>query len=420
MTARSRLRTAWQRTRSEPGLGRNLTAIAGLVLIGSIVATYFLSNQRFNPPWEDKQSIYATFAEAPAVSPGNGQEVRIAGVSVGDIRSAKVSEDGRAVLKLRIDSHHEVYDNAKVTLRPKSPLNDMYVELNPGSPSGQKLDDGDTLPVANSVSPVQVDEVLGHLDDNAQAAVTTLLSEADVALTNAPDKLPDGLTMSTEVMADLEPVVKQLDARREKLSRLATALADISSATGSNDERLTRLASSLQKVLGTVADRGESLDQSLEELPEFADELRRASKSVSHLIGQLDPTLENVLDASEELPDALSRFGDSVDELDSFLDDARPVVKGAEPVVADLRPAASDLKKITGDLRPITQQLEPLTDGLVPYLDDLSAFVYNTNSVASLRDANRGILRGQFAVSPESVPLGLDPEAAENSREGGS
>lgn len=412
--AQSPLHKFWQRTRSEPGLGRNLIVIAVLVMIGSLFAGYFLAHERFNPPWENKYSVYATFSAAPAISPGNGQEVRIAGVSVGDIRSAKVSKQGQAVLQLRIDSKYHVYDNAKVVLRPKSPLNDMYVELSPGAPPGKKLNDGAILPVGNSVAPVQIDEVLGHLDENAQAAITTLLSESDVALANAPAKLPEGLTVSTQVLSDLKPVMTQLEARRTKLARLMTALSDIATATGSNDARLTRLATSLQKTLGTVADRGDSLDASLAQLPEFSSALRRASTSVSSLVAQLDPTLKDIRSASDDLPDALSRFNDSVSELGSFLDDARPVVAEARPVVADLRPAVSDMNKIAGDLRPITGQLEPLTSGLLPYLDDLSAFVYNTNSVASLRDANRGILRGQFAISPESIPLGLKSAAAKS------
>ncbi len=397
----------WERARSEPGLGRNLIAIVVLVLLGTVFAGYFLSHERFNPPWENKYSVMATFDEAPAVSPGNGQEVRIAGVNVGDIRSASVSKSGEAVLELRIEDKYPVYDNARVVLRPKSPLNDMYVEVNPGTPDGKKLSDGDVLPVANSVAPVQVDEVLSHLDENAQAGLTSLLAESDVALANAPTELPKGLTATDEVLKRLKPVMDQLDARREKLARLVTAMSDISSATGGNDKRLTRLATSLQKTLGTVAKQDGSLDASLAQLPELSTELRRASTSVAALIAQLDPTLDDVRDASDDLPDALSRFDESVDELDGFLDDARPVVNKAKPVAADLRPASYDLRRLIGDLRPITKDLQPLTKGLLPYLDDLSAFVYNTNSVGSLRDANRGILRGQFSISPESIPVDL-------------
>jgi len=401
------LATFWQRARSEPGLGRNLLVIAALMVIGSLFAAYFLAHERFNPPWEDKYTVFATFKAAPGVSPGNGQEVRIAGVSVGDIRSAEVSTDGTAILKLRVDRAYPVYDNAKVVLRPKSPLNDMYVELNPGGPPGKRISDGGVLPLANSVTPVQVDEVLGHLDANAQAAITSLLAESDAALANAPSDLPDGLKASQAVLADLRPVMTLLDARRQKLATLVTALSEISSAIGSNDERITRLATSLQKTLGTVAERSGSLDASLAQLPAFTAELNRASQSVSSLVGQLDPTLKDIRSASDELPPALSRFNDSVNQLDSFVRAARPVLAHAKPVLADLRPAVSNLNRVAGDLRPITSDLSPLTAGLLPYLDDLSAFVYNTNSVASLRDANRGILRGQFAISPESVPLGV-------------
>lgn len=406
-----------ERARSEPGLGRNLIAILGLVVLGTSFAGYFLAHERFNPPWENKYSVNATFTESPAVSPGNGQEVRIAGVSVGDIRSASVSKRGEAVLKMRIGQKYRVYDNAKVVLRPKSPLNDMYIELNPGGPPGKLLTDGDTLPSSNSVSPIQIDEVLGHLDENAQAAVTSLLSEADVALANAPTDLPKGLRSTDKVLDDLKPVMEQLDLRRTKLAQLVTALSDISKSAGGNDARLARLATSLQRTLGAVADHGTSLDDSLAQLPEFSAKLRSASVSVSALVGQLDPTLDNLLAASDDLPDALSRVDDSVDNLDSFLKVARPVLEESRPVVADLRPAVADLNRLAADLRPISKRLEPITAGLLPYLPDLSAFVYNTNSMASLRDVNRGILRGFVAISPETIPVSLlNDTAAPSSR----
>jgi phospholipid/cholesterol/gamma-HCH transport system substrate-binding protein len=71
-------------------------------------------------------------------------------------------------------------------------------------------------------------------------------------------------------------------------------------------------------------------------------------------------------------------------------------------VIADANTALVDLK-------PISAQLNPITAGLVSYLPDLEAFVYNTNSVTSLRDANGAILRGLLQVGPATVPLaGLD------------
>lgn len=397
----------WERARSEPGLGRNLLAMAVLAVLGSLFAGYFLANEQFNPPWEDRYTVYALFEEAAAVSPGNGQEVRIAGVPVGDIRDTEVTEDGRARLKLRIDSEHRVYRDATVVLRPKSPLNDMYIELHAGTPTGDALDDGDTLPVSQSVSPVQVDEVLAHLDDTAQAALATLLTESDVALARAPATVPQGLEAAQGVVADMEPVMTELAKRRQNLAKLVNALADISQATGENDARLQRLATSLSSTLSTVAGRRDRLDRTLAQLPALSGELRVTSASVATLAEQLDPTLKNVDRASDELPGALTRFRQSVDELDTFVDRAEPVVERAGPVAADLRATTPSLSRVAGDLRPITADLQPLTEMAVPHLDDVAAFVYNTNSVASLRDANRGILRGLFAVSPESLPVDL-------------
>lgn len=402
---RGGLRRLWERARTEPGLGRNLVVIAVLFAIGTLFAGYFLSHQRFNPPWEDKRSIYATFEESPAISPGNGQEVRIAGVEVGDIRSASVSGDGKARIEMKIDNRYPVHRNARVVLRPKSPLNEMYIELSPGGPPAEKVPANGTLPVSNSQRPIQFDELFGKLDGDTRAALTSLLSEADVALARAPKDLPKGLRGGSKVLGDLQPVATELGKRRESLGRLVTALSQISNATGRNDARLSRLAGSLRRTLNTVAGGDDSLDAALGRLPELSDKLRSATGQVTELSGQLDPTLDGVKRASGQLPGALNRFNQSVGALDRTVDAARPVLANARPVVADMRPAVRDLNSSLGNVGPVTGKLDTVTSGLLPYLTDLQGFVYNTNSATSLTDANRGILRGQVNITPESLPL---------------
>jgi phospholipid/cholesterol/gamma-HCH transport system substrate-binding protein len=393
-----------ERARSEPGLGRSIIAWMVAVVIGTATAGYFLANQRFNPPWENRYSVWATFDQAPGVAPGKGQEVRIAGVDVGDIRSSNVTADGHAQLELRVDDQQKIYSNARFVLRPKSPLNDMYVEISPGGPPGQPLRDGSKVPASQTVRPIQIDEVLAHLDTDARKGLTALLSEADVALANAPSDLPAGLVETDKATADLQPVMEQLEKRRTLLAELMTSLSEIAAATGEDDQRLTRLATSLQETLASVGATDDDLDEALAEMPEFSKELQNASKGVRELVDELDPTLRSLADAEDELPDALSRFNDSVDELDTFLDHAKPVLRDAKPVLADLRVASPHLQSTVADLRPITKDFDPFTEITVRKFDDLNAFFRNTNNVASLRDANRGLVRLLVGASPESIP----------------
>lgn len=403
----SRLRTSWSRLKTVPGIKRDVSALLGLLLIAALVGGYILAHQRATWPWEDDFTFTAEFDAAPAISPGNGQEVRIAGVSVGEIREAEVTDDGRARLTLAVEPGHEIYANAKLVLRPKSPLNEMYVEIDPGGPPADQLAEGDNLTVKHTANPVQVDEVLQHLDERTRAATTSLLSQADVALAHAPESLPAGLNAADGTMRALRPVAEKLQTRRAKISTLVTALARISQVAGEDDKRLARLATSTQQSLRVLARHDQDLDSALKQLPGTTRALKHSTSSIRKLSNQLDPTLESLDQASQVLPKALKRLTSTVDEAGQVVEVARPVVRKARPVVNDLRPFVGDLNPALADVRAVSGRLDPATATLVRYLPDLQAFVYNTNSVVSLEDANGGILRGLLEISPDSLPLDL-------------
>lgn len=408
-TLTDRIRRIWERLGSERHLKRNVLIVLGLVVLGLGALGYILRQQEaLEWPWENTYQFAATFEEAPAIDPSSRQEVRIAGVSVGEVQSASVDDKGNARVDMEIESGHQVYENARVVLRPKSPLNEMYIVLDPGGPPAQPLAEGAVLPVANSSRPIQVDEALAHLDTNTRDALTSLLAESDVALANAPNRLPGGLQATDQTLRHLRPVVTALHTRKEQLAQLVTALGRISSAVGDNDKRLSSLAGSLNNTLTTVGARNQELDSALAQLPEFTAELRRAMNSVDTLSGELDPTLDNLRAGADELAPALSRFTTTVDQLGRTVDAARPVVAKATPVVQDLRPFISDVEGSLGDMKQITQRFEPVTAAALPYLTDLKAFVVNTRSIVSLRDKDGSAYRAAAQFSPETVS-GLVP-----------
>ncbi|MET8249152.1 MlaD family protein [Streptomyces sp. NPDC005202] len=407
MSKLRRLVRAWERMKNEPGLSRNVAVTVALVVLAGVAGGIILTNQRFDWPWEDKFPFYATLQSSPGVSPGNGQEVRIAGVQVGEIRSTEVDDHGNAKLGLAIDPQYHVYDNAKVVLRPKSPLNEMYVELNPGGPPGKELKKDGVLPVGNSTRPIQVDEVLGHLDVNTREALTSLLSEADVALAKAPNQLPEGVSATDQVARNLRPVAEALQTRKDTLAKLVTSLQEIASSVGGDDKRLSELATALQRTLHTVGKRNDTLDATLATLPDVTRQLKQATDAVQGLSNQLDPTLDNLHRATGTLPDSLSRLTKTVDQVGNTVDSAAPVVAKARPVVADLRPFVGKLNGALPSLRSITKNLDPVTGNLVSHLNDLGAFVVQTRSVTSLTDSNAGVLRAQVGIAPSSIPTDL-------------
>jgi phospholipid/cholesterol/gamma-HCH transport system substrate-binding protein len=392
------LRRTWERVRTVPGLGRNVLTVIVLITLGVISASVILGNQRFILPWSDRYVFSADFAQAPAINPGQQPKVRIAGVEVGQITGSAVTGNGTARLTMSLEPGNTIYRNAHLVLRPTNPLNEMYVEVDPGGPPQPALPANGVIPVGQTERPVQPDEVLDHLDDRSRAALTNLLSASDVALANAPATLPGGLRAADGTMVAVKPVLDALAARRDNIAKLVTGLSRISGAVGHNDARLAELLDSTQSTLSVLAQHNTDVQATLAELPGTTDELRRAMDGVSGLTNRLNPVLDHLDQASAQLPDTLRKLGGTVDNLGATVAAAKPVVSAAGPVVRDVSPLVGEVHRSLADLEPVTRDLIPDSALLVSYLGDLQAFIYNTNGAFSLSDANGGFIRGHVAV----------------------
>lgn len=414
----------WQRLRTVPGLGRDVAALTMLVLVGTVAATIILSQMRYVPPWSDKFTFAMEFDEAVAVSAGNGQEVRVAGVEVGVITDLEATSRNTSRVTVALERNVTVYDNARAVLRPVNPLNQMYVSLDPGGPPGKPLAMHDVLPVAQTSRPIQPEEVFNHLDERSRRAVANLLAESDNALANASDTLPDGLASLKRSLVGARPVLEALAQRRESIRELVGSLSRIATAIGDNDDRLTRLVDSTQHTLAVLARNDGALRRTLERLPGVSQELRGAMTSTTTLTAELNPVLRKLHANSKNLPAALERLGETVVEAKGTIESARPIVAKARPVVDDLRPVVGDLDGTFGELKPVTRWADYATAQITPWMYDLSAFVYNTSSIFSVRDRDRyaGFARAQVTIDARN-PLGFDSREQRESntyRDGGS
>src|SRR3954454_21713754 len=103
---------------------RDFLAILGLLIVALLATYVIVQNQRLRIPiLEEKPfELKAELSTAQAVTPGQGQTVRVAGVRVGDISNVAY-ENGNAVVTMDIDRKFlPVYKDATILLRPKTGL----------------------------------------------------------------------------------------------------------------------------------------------------------------------------------------------------------------------------------------------------------------------------------------------------------
>ena len=406
-----------------------LLAVIALVLLAIPISAYILDHQRLRWPWEEVMTLEAEFRNAQAVAPGQGQNVTVAGVEVGEI--AKVTtEDGVAVVTvdLRPDEVGPVYRNATMYLRPKTGLNDMTIQLDPGRPEsglegGGRLEDGDRIGIAQTTTNVNPDEVFAHLDADTRRYLAVFANAGGQGLGKRGPDLRAMLRVTQPTLEHSARVTRAIADRRAKLRRLIHNLRVLSAAAAEKDGELASLVEASSDVLDTVGAREAELAASVERLPGALGATRRALHEGRALAEELRPAASELRPLVRELTPAMVEVRPLLRDAEPIVrEDLRPLVREATPLLADLRPAVADLDTATTDLLRVGKVLHHVVNELAynppgdeeGYLFWTSWFVHNASSILTTEDAHGATWRGLAMVgcSTFGQVLGANPALA--------
>jgi phospholipid/cholesterol/gamma-HCH transport system substrate-binding protein len=351
---------------------RNFAAIIGLALIGLIVGGFILSNQRFYLPHgvpvlgSDFVDYKAELSTAQAVTPGQGQTVNIAGVPVGEISNVDLV-DGRAVVTMRMRRKYTpIFRDASALLRPKTGLNDMIIELDPGTRGAGELPRSEPISISRTLPNVNFDEVLAGLDVDTRTYLQLLLHGGAEALgSGAGPLVSETLKRFEPLSRDLAKVTDKLQERRANISRTVTNFRKLSEAIGDKDTDLSRLVDSSNAVFKSLANQDANLRATLRQLPPTLGETQRALGKTDRLATRLGPTLSKLRPAARALGPSLRQTRPFLRETTPVIrKQLRPFARESLPAVRVLRPAAADLAKVTPDLSKALGALNVLVDEL--------------------------------------------------------
>ena len=327
-------------------------AVTALVLLGVGVAVFVLHNQRLRFPLveDTPMKIDAVLANAQAVQPGQGQSVRVAGVTIGAIGKVRL-ENGHAVVTLEIERRFAglVRRDATALLRSKTGLKDMFVEVDPGH--GKPLGEGDQIAMSDTLPDVNLDEVLSVLDADTRPYLQLLISGGGKGLKGRGEDASRTLRQLGPLQRDVRRVSGALAERRHNLRRLVNRYGLLTEELGRSDHDIVRLVRSSNTVFSAFAQERGNLAQATALLPGTLRQTQRTLLDVQGFSNRLAPALQALRPTVRELDPAtrallpLAREGTPV-----LRDQIRPLARAAPSRLRTLGAASNDLAKAGPDL----------------------------------------------------------------------
>lgn len=317
-----------------------------LVLAGIASASYVLVHQRLTLPGTDTYDVAINLTAADGVAPGLGQPVRVAGVKVGSISAASIHNGlARVTLEIERGTLPHVYRDARAALVPITPLQDLQVDLNPGTPARGELPDGEVIGVARTDAPAPFSEVLSSLDRDTRDFVASVIANVSDGTRGRAAGVREALRSLGPTTAQVRGITTRLDRRRHALARLVHNLSAVTAAAA-DDRALARVVSSGDQVLQAVAEQEAALDTGLRRLPGTLDTVRTTLDSTGTFMRELTPTLAALTPPTTQLPATLRALGPFAQATTMALrQQIRPLVRETQPTVRTLGEAVPSLRR---------------------------------------------------------------------------
>jgi phospholipid/cholesterol/gamma-HCH transport system substrate-binding protein len=347
---------------------RDFLAILGLVVVALFAAYVIVQNQRLRIPLLEAKpfELKAELTTAQAVTPGQGQTVRVAGVRVGDINSVDY-ENGHAVVSMAIDRKFlPVYRDATILLRPKTGLKDMFLELNPGTnydpnSNDDEYQNGDTVPVANTAPDTNVDQILSALDGDTRSYLRLLLVGAGQGLNGRGKDFGKLLGSLGPINRGLARLNTQVAKRKENLATLIHNMNLLWGRVGEDGQGIAQLVSASNHALGAIASQTPDVERTVNLLGPTLSTTRVALTKTDALATELGPAINSLRPFARKLKpvnDSLANLAKTT--YQPIKNDIRPFVRSARQPVRNLRPAAKNLVAATPRLTTVGDKLNRL------------------------------------------------------------
>lgn len=303
---------------------RSLSSIGRVAALGAVIAAVVLVAFVLFGSGAGDYTMTARFINAGQLVKGN--LVETGGAPIGSVEDIKITPNGQAEVKLKIDSRHSpvpLGTQAAIRQFSQSGIANRYVDLSYPAKRDGMLADGGSIGIDRTQTAVDLDELFNTLDAPTRRSLQRFFKGSAAQFRNAGNDanrtfryLNPALSTSSRLFSEVTRDQPTLERFLVDSSRLVTTLAE-------RRDDLSALIGNLNTTTRSLGNQKSALAESITRLPPF---MRRANTTFVNLRSALDD-VDPLVDASKP----------AAAQLQPFLAQARAFASDARPTVRDLR-----------------------------------------------------------------------------------
>lgn len=288
-----------------------IVALAAAVIVLAIV--YFRSSSG--------HQYTLLFQNAGQLVPDN--QVLIGGSPVGSVESIDLSDENLAEVHVEVDQQLHEGTTAVIRATSLSGVANHYVSISPGPNSSPALDDGATLGLASTTTPVDIDQLFNTFPPSVRKGLSEFIKGNAKIFKYQSSAAQNAYKYFGPALNRTTAFVNELNADQNLFERLILSTSKLSTAVSQRSNQLASAIANANTAFEAIASQNVAFDQTLRELPPV---LRQSNTTFVNLRAALD-------------------------DLEPLINTAKPATKNLAPFLAELRPVLSKLKPFFHDLR---------------------------------------------------------------------
>ena len=328
----------------------------GLLAVVLIAIGSYLAYVKELPWSEPGYEVSATFENAATLR--ETAPVRIAGVNVGEVTSVEPAGEAAKVTFTVSEEGQPLHTDAEIKIRPRLFLEgNFFLDVQPGSPSAPELEDGGEIPMTQTATAVQLDEVLSALQQPQRRGLQRLLEGFGTGLTYEPTPADD---VTQDVIVQGETAAESLNDAFRYGGPAGKNTAIVADALRGEEPRdLARMIDQAGIVFGKLSSREADLADLVTNLNVTAGAFAAESENLSRSIELLAPTLS-------EAEGSLRALNDALPPLRALAIESRPGIQELPDTIAAFEPWLAETRILLrrGELGGTARLLRDAAPGL--------------------------------------------------------